>query len=101
MIRFIPLRAGVDVGYLPTFFSNADPRPAKEQINERHANGGGWNPMEGWSMNPRTFSIRYPGDRTNVPLACTMLRDELIVFYEHSWLAIIQMDNSFEISRVD
>jgi len=45
--------------------------------------------------------LRYPGDPILAPLAQAKLRDELIVFYRHALVAIIQPDGSFEVSRVD
>jgi hypothetical protein len=42
-----------------------------------------------------------PGDPPLLPIAVTMLRDEEIRFYDHSWLAIVQPDGSLEVARVD
>jgi hypothetical protein len=90
----------VDLGYLPLFVSDANPRPAREQINEGYAHGGGWQPTRGFEMDGRG-RLLYPGDPPMRPLAEAWLRDERLVFYEHAWLAIIQKDGTFEAARVD
>ena len=89
------------LGYIPNFLSVADPRPAKEQFNERYVFGG-WKPFGTgkWKMNDK-FELLYPGDPPTVPVAWTMLRDERIVVYVHEWVAIIQPDGSFEVCRMD
>jgi len=87
------------LGYLPSFLSESDPRPAAAQINERYVYGG-WSPFEGFKMT-KDKGLSYPGDPTYKPLACTWLRDELILYYQHSWVAILQKDGSFEVARLD
>lgn len=89
------------LGYIPQFFSDLDPRPAKEQIDEAYAHGGGWRPLEGWQFYPRTEAIHYPGDPPLMPIAGTRLRDEVIYVYPHAWVNIVQPDGSFEIARID
>jgi len=88
------------LGYVPDFLNDQDPRPAKEQIDANYGHGGGWNSFPGFTMLPNG-SLSYPGDPPIPVLAETKLRDETIRFYEHAWLAIIQPDGSYEISRVD
>lgn len=103
MIRFKMLHPKMAVemlGYIPQFFSEADPRTAAEQINENYQHGGGWRHMSGWSMSP-LGALCYKGDRPLIPLAEAHLRDEHIIFYEDEWLAIIQKDGSFEVSRIN
>lgn len=46
-------------------------------------------------------SLVYPGDPPVQPLAQAKLRHELVVFYPHSWVAVIQPDRSFEVCRMD
>lgn len=86
------------LGFLPLFLSESDQRPAKEQIHEHYVSG--WHPFNGFTLNGDN-SISFPEDPTLVPLAQYKLRDELIVFYDCSWVAIIQPDRSFEICRID
>lgn len=88
------------LGDIPLWLSSDDPRPAKEQIDTAYRHGGGWDPFPGFRLLDDN-SLKYPGDPPTMPLAQTKLRDELIVFYDFSWLAIIQPDRSFEVCRVD
>lgn len=103
MIRFnlIHPRATMDhLGLVPEFFWEADPRPAKEQINERYAHGGGWFPIEGFEHRG-LGSIKYPGDPVMTPLASAQLHDETIYVYESGWTMILQPDGSYEVTRMD
>lgn len=86
------------LGYIPDFLSESDPRSAKEQIEVNYI--GGWSHMPGFTMN-ENGNLNYPGDPPMLLLAETKLRDKTIRFYQHAWLAIIQPDGSFEVSRVD
>ncbi|PWJ81520.1 hypothetical protein C7441_11052 [Pseudaminobacter salicylatoxidans] len=87
------------LGYVPCFLSDDDPRPAREQFNERYVYGG-WRPNPGFTKDDRDF-IQYPGDRALPPVAERKLRDERIVFYPGAVLSIIQPDGSYEIARLD
>lgn len=88
------------LGFIPMFLNENDPRGAREQINANYAHGGGWQPFYGFKMLPDT-SLKYPGDPPVRLLAQTKLRDEVIRYYEHSWLVVIQPDGSWEASRCD
>lgn len=95
------------LGFLPSFLSENDPRPAREQINENYAHGGGWHPFNGFTRTDDNCLV-YPGDGTvyapdefYYPLAEAQLRDEKLYFYEGEWLSIVQPDGSFEVSRMD
>jgi hypothetical protein len=91
-------------GIIPEFLDLTDPRPAREQFNEHYAHGGGWRPMKGWKLMDDN-SIWYPSEEDSdppcVPLAQVKFRKELIVLYEHAWVAVIQPDRSFEVCRMD
>jgi hypothetical protein len=86
------------LGLLPSMLSEVDPRPAREQFDERYICG--WDPFPGFTLE-KDNSLTYPGDPRLKPLASAMLRDELIVFYQHAWVAIVQPDRSFEVCRMD
>lgn len=88
------------LGYLPQMISDDDPRPAAEQFDSNYRHGGGWDAFKGFRMLPNG-DLSYPGDPPCLLLAETNLRDEVIRFYQHSWVAIIQLDGSFEVSRMD
>jgi hypothetical protein len=88
-----------DLGFIPTFLDEDDPRPAKEQIDARYISG--WQSFKGFTLDPKTGIMTYPEDPPLKPLAMTQLRDEQILFYECVWLAIVQPDGSFEVARLD
>jgi hypothetical protein len=88
------------LGYIPTFLSEDDPRPARDQLNTAYSHAGGWNPFPGFTMLPNG-DLSYPGDPPTRLIAETHLRKETIHFYEHSWVAVIQEDGSHEICRMD
>jgi len=88
-----------DLGFLPSFISDQDPRTASEQINANYSYGG-WDPQAGFDL-LKDFALKYPGDPPMKPVAMTNLRHELICLYPYSYLAIFQPDGSFEVSRVD
>jgi len=87
------------LGYIPSFLNSSDKRSAAEQFEENYI--AGWNPFPGFTMDPTTFAIKYPGDPKLHPLATATLRHERIFIYEHAWVAIVQPDRSFEIARMD
>ncbi len=86
------------LGFIPDFIFEHDHRSAKEQFNERY--WPGWLPFNGFEMIDNN-QLCYPGDPPLLPLAEAWLRDEKIIFYNHSWVAIVQKDGSFEICRMD
>lgn len=92
-------RAREALGFIPQFVLEDDPRPAREQFEERYAHGGGWHPMPGWSFADGT--IRYPGDPAYKPIAWARLRDETIYVYDHAWVCIAHKDGTFEVARMD
>lgn len=103
MIRFIARdpRATIEhMGLIPLMLSTADPRPAREQLDSAYGHGGGWQPMPNFKMT-KDENLVYPGDPPTKPFAELQLRDERVVLYEHEWVAIIQRDGSFEVSRMD
>lgn len=87
------------LGFIPSFISEDDPRKAAEQFNENYI--GGWRPMPGWKLNPDTLKLTYPGDPPMLPFAVTTLRNEMILFYPHAQVMILQQDGSFAVSRMD
>lgn len=90
------------LGLLPAFILEADPRSAREQIHERYSHGGGWFPYKGFRLGEDNRLIsEYPEEPDLMPLARTRLRHELVLFYNHSWVAVVQPDRSFETARID
>ena len=94
------------LGLLPQFLSDLDERPARTQLHEAYAHGGGWLPFAGFSLvrpadEPTSWSLQYPEDPPMLAIGYTRLRDETIVLFENSWVAIVQPDGEFEIARMD
>ena len=87
------------LGFLPGMLSETDPRPAREQLDANYAHGGGWRPLPKFTITDK--GLVYPGDPPLPLLAEALLRDELIRVYVHSWVAVIQPDGSYEVSRMD
>jgi len=85
------------LGHIPDFFSDTDPRPAREQLEVRY--GGGWHSIPGCFFSDK--ALCYPDDNPMPLLAEAKLHDETLRFYGDGWLAIIQSDSSFEVSRID
>lgn len=86
------------LGLIPSFLDRDDPRPAKEQFNENYI--AGWRPFKGFTKGDN-HELQYPGDNPLKPVAVTHLRDEVIILYPYSWVAIFQPDGSFEACRMD
>lgn len=89
------------MGYIPSFLFDEDPRPAAVQINERYVHGG-WDTT--WSSQFVMLDgdvLQWPQDPPQYPICELRLRDERIVLYPASVVAIIQPDGSFEVSRLD
>lgn len=93
------------VGYIPQFFDDEDERSAKEQVNASYAYGGGFRPFKGFTLsneqNVGEAALLYEGDPPMREISRTKLRDELIILFDHAWLAIVQPDGSYEVARID
>ena len=89
------------VGFLPTIFDADDPRPAREQVADRYRHGGGWQPITGLTMRPDGSRLHYPGDPPFRALAYAQLRGERIIMFQSAFVAIVQPDGSYEVSRMD
>ena len=87
------------LGWLPSFLSEDDPRPAREQLDANYKYGGGWDPIPGFTITEA--GLKYPDDPPQPLLAETRLRNEVVRLYKCSWVAIIQPDGSYEVSRMD
>lgn len=91
-------------GLLPLIISDRDPRPVKDQIEDRYAHGGGYRPLNGFKLKRPATSVlylHYPGDPPFYEVARTQVRDELVVLFDSSFVAIIQPDGSFAVTRMD
>src|SRR5262245_38546221 len=87
------------LGYLPEFLDENDPRSAREQLNANYI--GGWNPLSGFKFDPKTKALLYPEDPPIHPIASTDLRSEKIFVYPGDWVLILQHDGTFEAARLN
>lgn len=90
------------LGIIPSFLDNDDPRPAREQFDERYGFAGGWQPFLGFTLDLKDFTLAYPGDPVlEAQGMCYLHDDEQVLVYDHAWVAVIQRDGSYEIARMD
>lgn len=98
---------GLDVfdvlGFLPDMINDGSPDSAVQQFHRNYQHGGGWHRFHGHKLT--TFAgkpaLQYPGDPPQPAIAEATLRDEQIVLFQGSWVAVIQKDGSFEVARMD
>ena len=85
--------------------SELNPEDAVTQLNNGYRHGGGWNDFNGFTLNRSgtNYSISYPEDPPMRELSRATLRDEVIVLFECSWVAVIQENGkgSYRIARMD
>jgi hypothetical protein len=86
-------------GLIPTFLNKTDPRSAKEQFDTNYV--GGWRPFKGFTFNPDTKTLKYPGDPAYKPVDTATFRDETIILYPHAWVLVLQKDGAWEVCRMD
>lgn len=89
-------------GLIPSFVREDDPRPARDQFNDRYSFGGGVVPIGGGGEIVDTMWT-YPGDRPLPPVAVLRLHEtETIYIYQHAFVAIVQDgDGSVVMTRMD
>lgn len=95
-----PTMTFAQLGFIPFWLHESNHKSAREQLNAGYVFGGGWKPFKGFRLTEDNH-LYYPGDPPISPLAQARLREELILFYPHSWVAVIQPDRSFEVCRMD
>lgn len=87
------------LGLIPSFLDPEDVRTAAMQFDENYC--GGWRPSSGFTMDKEKRTLKYPGDPDLVPLFMSLMGDELIFVYDCGYVAIVQPDETFEVSRLD
>jgi hypothetical protein len=91
-----------DLGYLPSFLDEDDPDDARTQLDKNYQHGGGYRPQPQWKiLDMGSMTIQYPGDPALHPLAVTTLRQELIFFFPHAYVLILQPNGDFVCARMD
>lgn len=93
--------AAAQLGYLPDWISELDPRGAAEQLDS-HYHWGGFSrcPISGFTACPEKC-LAYPGDPLLRPIATCQLRHETICLYIAGVVAVWQPDGSFVAARFD
>ena len=86
------------LGALPDMLDANDPAPAREQLGRRYQHG--FRGRSGWYLDADDV-LHFPGDRPYRPIAELRMRDERILVFECSFVAVIQSDRSFEVARID
>ena len=88
-------------GFIPGFLDEDDPRPAREQFNERYVSG--WVPAPpGLKFDFETGNLSYPGDPDMRAISSMTFRQELLLLFPSSWVVIVQpLDRSWEAARLD
>jgi hypothetical protein len=104
----LPLQwpGGDDLGFLPLIIASDWDLPAAEQIAQNYAHGGGYRPRPGFGLVAGKMGqalLQHAGDpdireRSRLYLPYS---DELCILFEHDFLAIVQDDGSFAVTRVD
>ena len=88
------------LGALPDMLDANDPAPAREQLDRGYRHGGGFRGLSGWYLGADDV-LHFPGDRPYRPIAEMRMRDERILVFEGSFVAVIAPDRSFEVARMD
>lgn len=107
IVLFIHVMPGITdihnrLGLIPHMLDPTDPDRAAAQFHKNYQHGGGWRPIKGFALDPKTLAIVYPGDPPYRPLALIHLRDEVILFYPCALVLVYQTkDKTFELARMD
>jgi hypothetical protein len=86
------------LGALPDMLDANDPAPAREQLDRGYQYG--FRGLSGRYLGADDV-LHFPSDRPYRPLAETQMRDERILIFEGSFVAVIAPDRSFEVARMD
>ena len=101
--RLADLPVNEVVGDIKYFASQELDAPLRDQFNAAYSMvsfGGGWNPIEGFEM-LEDKSLKYPEDPPLKPLAVASFRNQKVYAYSYEFVAIVEEDGTFEVSRMD
>ncbi len=98
------------LGYIPSFINQDNPISAVDQINQNYSSG--WYSFPGFTIDPLTNIIRYPGDPNMHPIARLYKpnSNETIYFYESAWVMVKSVEQDaqnnceftrYRIARID
>jgi len=106
-MKMHPIWSNMDAaGILPLMLDVLDTRDARAQLDANYAHGGGFRPFKGFELaTPPTpdgsYGLRYPGDPVMPEVSRATLASETVVLFAYGWVAVIQPDQSFVVSRMD
>ena len=87
-----------ELGFLPDFIDQNDPRCARDQFDSNYCSG--WSSITGFTH--KGMVLHYPGDPPLHPIAMWPLRDEMIVVYRHGVVAIFHTKTgAVDVARLD
>ena len=88
-------------GFIPAWLSESS-KPIRDQLNDGYI-WGGFRHFSGFSIDPSTDELLYPGDPPTIPLIEWQFdsHPQRVILYQHSWVAIIEPDGTFEVCRMD
>lgn len=89
------------LGYISQIIRSGRGATVAQQINANYSHGGGYAPMNAFTFNPVSKSIKYPGDDAMLPWATTHIDGEDVYLYEYAWLCIVQPNGEFAVTRMD
>lgn len=94
------------LGFIPEWLDDENPLPAQEQLDANYRHGGGWRPFNGFTLvrpsnDVRDWRLSYPGDPDYRLLAYAALREEIVLMFPHSWVAIVRDGQLSSVARLD
>lgn len=102
-------------GFIPHWLNEADEDDAVEQLHKNYGHGGGWHDTEGWTlligikqseakdhvkMNCM-YWLDYPEDPLLPMRALGIMRKEMVIVFDHGYVAVVQPDMTFRVARMD
>lgn len=99
VILLHPRATAYHLGQVPAWLDESDPRPAREQINEKYRFGG-WSDFKGTTLG-KGNAMCYPGDPPQLPIAEICFRKERLFAYQNEFWAIKEADGNVTFARLD
>jgi hypothetical protein len=94
-------------GMLPEILRPDDPRPVKEQLNDRYSHGGGFMASKGFTFKKEgdkailSYEIEDDDPEIYQEWSRSKVNDEELYLFDASFMAIVQPDGTYEVTRVD
>ncbi len=104
MVTFEPRMSDFNpetLGFIPFMLSLIDTDNAVVQFDKNYQYAGGWQSYDGFQMLPNGNMLYLSDEKPIRLMAEAKFRAETIRFYEFNWVAVVQRDGSFVVSRLD